>query len=422
MGRVDGAAPLPVGFGSLRGGTRLQVAEWRGQWLALVGWQSGAFKCGVRDRCVGVAPVGASVSAVAPDREQHAVLDIAGGRGDSELGVAGAGASQRRVSGDWEAAHGHGLELAETLWTRRRRRRGVRRHELGAGGANEGVCAAQRDRIRTRTCRSRRNVRSGTEAWGAGAVGGPGGPPGVALSGDEGFCYTREELRSLRDHRFTGLPPWSGAQAPAGDGAFRRSAILARLSGLSGPAATERFARHLSQEELRALGALSGKAGRWVAPSDSTLCRVVGHRPGCSLQDVLSWAASSGGSDRQQQPALAADGKRVSAAPSMRRHTDEGVYFEYGDPGDPRRTPAGQPLLPRQGRRDRRSPGAARRRCKCVIILDALHTTRDTERAIVETHGADYLFTVKGNCPDTLTKHRAILRPWNTPPALPLHR
>ena len=33
-----------------------------------------------------------------------------------------------------------------------------------------------------------------------------------------------------------------------------------------------------------------------------------------------------------------------------------------------------------------------------MITLDALHTTRDTERAIVV--GADYLFTVKGNCPD----------------------
>ena len=51
---------------------------------------------------------------------------------------------------------------------------------------------------------------------------------------------------------------------------------LARLAGELGPAATERFARHLSQEELRALGAWRDpEAGRWVAPSDSTLCRVL---------------------------------------------------------------------------------------------------------------------------------------------------
>ena len=37
----------------------------------------------------------------------------------------------------------------------------------------------------------------------------------------------------------------------------------------------------------------------------------------------------------------------------------------------------------------------------CLITLDALHTTHDTERAIVDVHGADYLFTVKDNCPET---------------------
>ena len=36
-----------------------------------------------------------------------------------------------------------------------------------------------------------------------------------------------------------------------------------------------------------------------------------------------------------------------------------------------------------------------------VITLDALHTTRDTARAIVETHRADYLMSVKDNAPET---------------------
>ena len=37
----------------------------------------------------------------------------------------------------------------------------------------------------------------------------------------------------------------------------------------------------------------------------------------------------------------------------------------------------------------------------CLVTLDALHTTYETERAIVDIHGADYLLTVKGNCPET---------------------
>ena len=55
-----------------------------------------------------------------------------------------------------------------------------------------------------------------------------------------------------------------------------------------------------------------------------------------------------------------------------------------------------------------------------MITLDALHTTRDTERAIVETHGADYLFTVKGNCPDT--PHDAGHLRLEHPARPPLHR
>ena len=36
-----------------------------------------------------------------------------------------------------------------------------------------------------------------------------------------------------------------------------------------------------------------------------------------------------------------------------------------------------------------------------VITLDALHTTRNTALAIRRRHGAHYLFTVKGNSPET---------------------
>ena len=51
----------------------------------------------------------------------------------------------------------------------------------------------------------------------------------------------------------------------------------------------------------------------------------------------------------------------------------------------------------------------------CVITLDALHTTHDTERAIVDIHGADCLFTVKGNCAGTLDALSAV--DWDAPGA-----
>ena len=106
---------------------------------------------------------------------------------------------------------------------------------------------------------------------------------------------------------------------------------------------------------------------------------------------------ASGGSDRL--PAGAGRGSnRIRGA---NRHTDPGVYETVTLV-----THAGRPLASRSAAtREARSPQPGRCSktwCKAAS-LDALHTTRDTERAIVETHGADYLFTVKGNCPDTLT-------------------
>ena len=181
-----------LGFGSLRGFG--QVAEWRGQWLAPVR--------GVQVRgtgsVVGVAPVGA-VSAVGSGTTHG---DIAGGRGDSELGVSGIGAAQSAAS-EWGLGGGARAWVGvggDVCGPGAISRRGVRRH-VGAGGADEGICAAQRgvsDAHKIRALRRRARERLADPAD-RNHVG-----PKV--------CYTREELRSLRELTDAGLPPWSGAK------------------------------------------------------------------------------------------------------------------------------------------------------------------------------------------------------------------
>ena len=210
-----------LGFRQFAGRGLRQVAEWRGQWLALVGWQSGAFKCGVRDRWLGWHR---SVQF----RRLHLIgnntrfLILPEAEGIANLGSRVLGRSLRRVSGDWEAAHGHGLELAETFvdparfhggvydatnWVRVGRTKGFARHNGAYTDAHE-----EPKEMFVRALRR--------EAWGAGAVGGPGGPPGVELSGDEGVLHAGG-VAVVAGVVCTdaGLPPWSGAQAPAGDGA-----------------------------------------------------------------------------------------------------------------------------------------------------------------------------------------------------------
>ena len=48
-----------------------------------------------------------------------------------------------------------------------------------------------------------------------------------------------------------------------------------------------------------------------------------------------------------------------------------------------------------------------------VVTLDALHSNRDTERAILGMHGADYVLAIKPDCPATFAALAAI--DWDGP-------
>ena len=103
-----------LGFRQFAGRGLRHVAVWCGHWLALLGWQSGAFKCAPRDRWLGWHR---SVQF----RRLHLIgnntrfLILPQAQGIANLASRVLGRSLRRVSADWEAAYGHRLELAETF-------------------------------------------------------------------------------------------------------------------------------------------------------------------------------------------------------------------------------------------------------------------------------------------------------------------
>ncbi len=404
------AAHHYLGFRQFAGRGLRHVATWRGHWLALVGWQSGAFKCGPRDRWLGWHR---SVQF----RRLHLIanntrfLVLPEGSGVAHLASRVLGRSLRRLSADWAARYGHPLELAETFvdparfrgtcyaasnWVRVGRTKGFARHNGAYTDPHEQpkemyVRALRRD------ARRRLVAPLDRAEWQCRAT---------------PVRYTRAELRSLRD-LFAQVP-----DARRGQG--RKHSLptvlsvcaLARLAGQHGPAATERFARHLSEAELRALGAWTDPAtGRRVAPSDSTLCRVLMDTDPDDLQAVLvQWAAprlAEGGAT----PALAADGKRIRGA---NRHAGPDAHFEIVTLV----THAGRPLASRCCRDEGGETAALRALLEdvdltgCVLTLDALHATRDTARAIVEAHGADYVLAIKANCPDSFAQLAAI--DWDT--------
>ena len=104
----------PLGFRGFAGRGLRYIAEYEGCWLALLGWQSGAFKCRPRDRWIGWR-----------QREQFPRLHLIANNTRMlmlwppgtirNLASCVMAANLRRLSADWQAQFGHPLELAETF-------------------------------------------------------------------------------------------------------------------------------------------------------------------------------------------------------------------------------------------------------------------------------------------------------------------
>ena len=172
---------------------------------------------------------------------------------------------------------------------------------------------------------------------------------------------------------------------------------VASLSGFESGIGAAQFARALNQTELKILGAwFNPKTEKYEPPSKSVIYRVREKADPAAMESVLKrWSMPR----LNIGSALAADGKRLRGA---NRNGDG--HFETAT------LVAHDTALPvaSHGFHDESGERAAIAAlfeevplAGHVIMLDALHTARDTARSIVETHNADYLMTVKANAPET---------------------
>ena len=371
------------------------VAEYAGQWLALLGWQSGAFKCGPRDRWIGWGKEQqfGRLNLIANNTRTLVLCEPGEVPNLASYVMA---ANLRRLSGDWEETFGHPLELAEAFvdpgrfqgtmyqagnWLYVGRTRGFSRSN-GQYTDPHGQLKDMYVYPLRRGARARLGSAQGCASWE------PQRPEEVRPSAVE-LPSLLEELERIPDHR-------------RGQGRkFRLSTLLAlwelaRLSGFKGVDATWRYACHLDPEELRAVGAWKDQAGVRHAPSRATLHRAMMETDPDALQGALNrWVAARA----PERTALAADGKRLRGANRHGERYDETVTLVTHEGAMPvasrvchnqgGETAAVMALLEEVDVRG------------SVITLDALHTTRNTADTIVRTHGAHYLFTVKGNAPET---------------------
>ena len=148
-------------------GKSLRHVAVRGEaWLALLGWQAGAFKVGVRDAWIGWSREQQfSRLHLIANNNRFAVLEA--GR-VANLASRALGLSLRRVSQDMRGAHGHPVVLAETFvdpsrfagtcyrasnWVLLGRTRGFSREPRGAA------------RWRARRCRGPRSCAACMASW-----------------------------------------------------------------------------------------------------------------------------------------------------------------------------------------------------------------------------------------------------------------
>ncbi len=213
------------------------------------------------------------------------------------------------------------------------------------------------------------------------------------------------ELRSMYPH-VAALSDVRRAQGRThGIASVRCVRVRARLANRHGAVAA-RCAKAMAQKDPEPIGAWKDPdTGRQEPVSESTVHRVLQNPDAAWIEEALR---------RRAQPrlrvghAIAVDGTRIRGAhrtgedqyetvSRIEHGTDMPVpiLHDHDEGGEIAAVHAALETAPVAGR---------------LLTLDALHTTRETARLIVETHGADGMMTVKGNAPKTFETFESINR------------
>ena len=377
-------------------GKSLRYGAWLGgELVALLGWSLGTKHNACRERYVGWDDatrrarlhlvVNNARFLILPWVKQH------------NLASRVLGANLRRLSSDWEAAHGHPVLLAETFVDRARfhgtcyrasnwvsvgQTKGWSRH----GQKYEEHGRPKEVLLYPLYKKALQRLRAPLEAPISNEEEAPMEQTldvtKLPLDGEGGLFSVFSDISDSRKKR--------GIRHPLQ--AVLAVASCAVLAGQRSFAALEEWARDQSREVLKLLGCRYGKA-----PSERTFRRVLKHQVNADeLDEKLGlWVA-------EQQPSLegaglSLDGKTLRGSRDGEQkgvhllsavvHGSGVVVAQMRVSDKTNEIPCVKPLLA-----DLNIKGA-------VVTADALHTQTKTARYIVEDKGAEYVLTVKDNQP-----------------------
>jgi hypothetical protein len=371
------------------------VAEFQGQWLALLAWNAAAFNLKARETWIGWS---------APQKKRRLPLVVNNSRflilEDHHVPNLASRVMKlclQRLAPDWSDRYGHAVLVAESFvdpqqflgtcykasgWTwlghtqghRRARQDFYVRHERPKQLWVRELCPGARTVLRGR------NLPAALRDW-------PTAPAPECLQ-------SPEELRSMTQF-FAGISDWRQRKPDFPLPSLVAVSLGAMLCGVClGQRDLAAFAADLTVAQMAALGFprdWSSRRRRYRAPGETSFFRLLTHVSPHQLEAaLLAWQDHVLGRRDPADHLVAVDGKELLNSQGLEIVSAYAVQSGRWLGSQPvaegaNEIPAAQELL-------RRAPIEG-----SLVTADALHTQTETARIIVQERGADYLFPVKGN-------------------------
>ncbi len=206
-------------------------------------------------------------------------------------------------------------------------------------------------------------------------------------------CHRKvQEIQALTEH-FKSVPEYRGRVESYPVWSLLTLSLLAMLcEAPRGQKDLPKFARRLTQAQRRVLGFRRNRQGRYPAPSQSTFSRLLKKVQGPKVNQVLLAIQEKVRGQPPPEDLIVVDGMEPNHGPGdavLSAVTVPSQFYLGSALADTKTNeiPVARELfgeLELAGRR---------------VALDALHNQDQTARDLVLEHGADYLFTAKGNQP-----------------------
>jgi hypothetical protein len=372
------------------------VAEYQGEWVALLTWNAAAFHLKDREAWIGWSPRQKKRRLLLAVNQSRFLLLTPPGQAPN-LASRVLKLCLQRLAQDWQHAYGHAVWVAESFvdsqlfrgtcykangWT-------LLGQTQGFGRARQDFYVAHarpkqlwvRELVPgARTILRGRNLPQALRAVEAECV---------------AECTVPPEEISQMVRFFGKLPDWRRRRGDFTLAALVAVVVCAALCGAHrGPRDLAAFVADMEPSQWAALGfPRRGNPRKYRVPKETTFQRLLSHVDSRALEKaLLAWQDHVLGPRAADDNHVAVDGKELLSsrgAEIVSAYAVRSGRWLGAEPvaADSNEIPAAQRLL-------QRAPieGA-------LVSADALHTQSETARVITQERGADYLLVVKGNQP-----------------------